>query len=270
MVLNEKRVLTVVSGASRGIGKEIAIQVSKRVAPNSVFLLTARNEATLLQIKQGILNSSEKAQVWIVVCDMGSFNDDAINTFTEVLEEIKGTGPFDSAFIFHNCGTVGDVSKRCTELSNPDQWHNFLSVNLVAMVQFNNLLLKTITQEVAKERFIVNITSLVAIQGFPSLTQYSVGKAAREAFFRGLAVEDDSIKVFNYAPGPVETAMHDVIAKQSFDEGIRAVFSQNTSLTHDAHRACLTTTQTVEKMLKHLEENKFQSGARIDYFDDEM
>ncbi|KAK6029250.1 hypothetical protein OSTOST_04639 [Ostertagia ostertagi] len=117
MVLNGKRVLTVVSGASRGIGKEIAIQVSKRVAPNSE------------------------------------------------------TGPFDSAFIFHNCGTVGDVSKRSTELSNPDQWQNFLSVNLVAMVQFNNLLLNSITKEVAKQRFVVNITSLVAIQGFPSLTQ---------------------------------------------------------------------------------------------------
>ncbi|KAK6058486.1 oxidoreductase, short chain dehydrogenase/reductase family protein [Cooperia oncophora] len=209
MVLNGKRVLTVVSGASRGIGKEIAVQVSKRVAPNSVFLLTARNEATLLQIKQGILDSSEKAQVWIVVCDMGSFNDDAINTFKEVLEEIKET-VHSTALSFH--------------------------ILVVA---------------VAKERFVVNITSLVAIQGFPSLTQYSVGKAAREAFFRGLAVEDQTVKVFNYAPGPVDTAMHDVVAKQSFDEGIRAVFSQNTSLTHDAHRSCLTPTQTVEKMLKH-------------------
>ncbi|KHJ87106.1 hypothetical protein OESDEN_13126 [Oesophagostomum dentatum] len=90
MVLTGRRVLTIVSGASRGIGKEIAVQVSKRVAPNSVFLLTARKESTLLQIKQEILNSSPKAQVWIVVCDMGLFNDDAINTFKEVLGEIKG------------------------------------------------------------------------------------------------------------------------------------------------------------------------------------
>ncbi|VDP29333.1 unnamed protein product [Heligmosomoides polygyrus] len=111
-----------------------------------VFLLTARNEATLLQIKQDILNSSEKAQVWIVVCDMGLFNTEAMNAFKEVLAELKG--PFDSAFIFHNCGTVGDVSKRCTELSNPEQWQNYLSVNLVAMVQFNNLLLNAITVEV--------------------------------------------------------------------------------------------------------------------------
>lgn len=35
MTLEGKRVLTVISGASRGIGKEIAVQVSKRVAPHS-------------------------------------------------------------------------------------------------------------------------------------------------------------------------------------------------------------------------------------------
>lgn len=94
-----------------------------------VFLLTARNEATLLQIKQDILNryssslplevltvalawlffllfcvhcllfksavsSSEKAQVWIVVCDMGLFNTEAMNAFKEVLAELKGISYF--------------------------------------------------------------------------------------------------------------------------------------------------------------------------------
>ncbi|EYC15434.1 hypothetical protein Y032_0037g3521 [Ancylostoma ceylanicum] len=48
----------------------------------------------------------------------------------------------------------------------------------------------------------------------PRPLQYSVGKAAREAFFRVLAVEDDTIKVLSYSPGPVDTAMHDVIAKE--------------------------------------------------------
>ncbi|KJH44875.1 hypothetical protein DICVIV_09097 [Dictyocaulus viviparus] len=57
MSITGKRVLTVVSGASRGIGKEIALQMSRRVSSNSVFLLTARTETSLLQIKQDILNS---------------------------------------------------------------------------------------------------------------------------------------------------------------------------------------------------------------------
>ncbi|VDL67293.1 unnamed protein product [Nippostrongylus brasiliensis] len=99
--------------------------------------------------------------------------------------------------------------------------------------------------------------------------QYSVGKAAREAYFRGLAVEDDTVKVFNYSPGPVDTAMHDIVAKESYDEGIRSAFSHNASVTHDIHRSTLSAEQTVVKMLRHLQEDKFKSGARVDYFDDE-
>ncbi|CAJ0600167.1 unnamed protein product [Cylicocyclus nassatus] len=269
MPLAGERVLTIVSGASRGIGREIAVQMSKRVASDSVFLLTARKEATLVQIKQEILSSLPKARVWIVVCDMGSFNDDAINTFKEVLGEIKDTGSFDSAYVFHNCGTVGDVTKKSTELSNPDQWRQFLNINLVSMIQFNNLILESITKEIVKTRVIVNITSLLALQAFPSLTQYSVGKAAREAYFRGLAVEDDSVKVFNYSPGPVDTDMHDVIAKESFDEGIRQAFAQTQPSDNEIHKSKLTPTQTVVKMLRYLEDDKFRSGARIDYFDEE-
>ncbi|KJH44874.1 hypothetical protein DICVIV_09096 [Dictyocaulus viviparus] len=200
---------------------------------------------------------------------MASFNADAIKTFTGVLEEIKASSSFDSAFIFHNCGTVGDISKRSFELSNQEQWHNYLNVNLIATIQFNNLLLDSITNEVAKCRFVVNITSIVAIKGFPSLTQYSVGKAAREAFFRGLAVEEKNIKVLTYSPGPVDTTMHDIIAKESFDESIRAAFSRNESERHEIHRSSLTTNQTVLKMLKYLEDNEFETGSRIDYYDDE-
>ncbi|KAJ1359586.1 hypothetical protein KIN20_018351 [Parelaphostrongylus tenuis] len=144
------------------------------------------------------------------------------------------------------------LDEKITEsaLNNPEQWHNYLNINLVAMIQFNNLLLSSITKETAEHRFVVNITSLLAIQGFPSLTQYSVGKAAREAFFRGLAVEDETIK--NHLMTIYEQLSLDI-----------------TTQSHGVHRTTLTTSQTVVKMLKHLEENKFDSGARIDYFDDE-
>jgi NAD(P)-dependent dehydrogenase (short-subunit alcohol dehydrogenase family) len=56
--------------------------------------------------------------------------------------------------------------------------------------------------------FIVNITSLLSVKAYPSFTQYSVGKAAREAYFRGFATENPSCRVLNYSPGPVDTDMH--------------------------------------------------------------
>lgn len=45
--------------------------------------------------------------------------------------------------------------------------------------------------------------------------QYSAGKAAREAFFRALAVEEPNLRILNYSPGPVQTDMHEEIAERS-------------------------------------------------------
>jgi len=51
-----------------------------------------------------------------------------------------------------------------------------------------------------------------------------LGKAAREMFFRVLALEDSSIRVLNYAPGPCETDMQKEIRETSGDLEIRKIF----------------------------------------------
>lgn len=60
----------------------------------------------------------------------------------------------------------------------------------------------------------INLTSLLAVQAFPSFSQYSVGKAAREAYFRSLALENKDVKVLSYSPGPVDTDMRGEIARR--------------------------------------------------------
>jgi short-subunit dehydrogenase len=54
--LRGKKALVVITGASRGIGRELAVQVSNlfNTADTTVFLL-ARNEAALNEVKQEIL-----------------------------------------------------------------------------------------------------------------------------------------------------------------------------------------------------------------------
>lgn len=42
-----KRTLCLISGASQGIGREIAVQFAKNVGPNSTFILTARSKEGL-------------------------------------------------------------------------------------------------------------------------------------------------------------------------------------------------------------------------------
>lgn len=53
-MLDSKRALVIVTGASRGIGREIAIQAASKINEQSTLLLVARNTTGLLETKQTI------------------------------------------------------------------------------------------------------------------------------------------------------------------------------------------------------------------------
>lgn len=55
---------------------------------------------------------------------------------------------YDVLLLVHNAGTVGDVTKRGVEISNSDEWHNYLQINFVSMVLINNSVLNTIPEQV--------------------------------------------------------------------------------------------------------------------------
>ncbi|GMT20174.1 hypothetical protein PFISCL1PPCAC_11471, partial [Pristionchus fissidentatus] len=114
----------------------------------------------------------------------------------------------------------------------------------------------------------------VKSRGTLSLSYHACGKAAREAFFRGLAVEEPSLRVLNYAPGPVLTDMYKIVQEKSYDPTIRNAYtvSENgkSAAQSDVHAAQLSPEQTVTKLVRILNEDAYESGAHVDYFDDEV
>ncbi|GMS89906.1 hypothetical protein PENTCL1PPCAC_12081 [Pristionchus entomophagus] len=271
--LEGKKSLFIVTGASRGIGREIVLQCAARAADASAFLITARNEAALVEVKTAIKNKNKNARVWIVVCDMADLNDEAKMSFDTVMREITEQDTYESLFLFHNAGYLGDVSKKALKLNDAENWAEFLNANFVNMILLNNLILKWITNLTCPKRYIINLSSILAIQGFVSFTQHACGKAAREAFFRGLAVEEPSIRVLNYAPGPVLTDMYKIVQEKSYDPTIRKAYTVNengnSAAKSDVHVAQLTPEQTVTKLVRILNDDQYESGAHVDYFDDE-
>lgn len=80
------------------------------------------------------------------------------------------------------------------------------------------------------------------------------GKAGRDAFFRSVAHENESVQVLNYSPGPLETDMVSILRSDGY---LREEFQRIEALKPET---------TVAKLIEILEGNKFRSGDHIDFY----
>ncbi len=195
----------IVTGASRGIGREICIALAKR---GHRVVAMSRSENQLLQ-----LQSQYPSRIRAYPVDL-----------TDVSEIQKFTSSFFDEFnrvniLVNNAGSL--VNKPFEELSKTD-WQAMIDTNLLT----NVLLTKALLPGFAKQAHIVNISSMGGFQGsakFRGLSAYSVAKGAVSILTECLAVElaDRDIRVNALCLGAVQT---DMLAKAfpGFDAPVTA------------------------------------------------
>uniref|UniRef100_A0A7E4ZYG3 Sepiapterin reductase n=1 Tax=Panagrellus redivivus TaxID=6233 RepID=A0A7E4ZYG3_PANRE len=265
-VITGKRIFAVITGASRGIGRQIAISLASDVAGDSAFLLLARNVELLESVKKQIQDVNPNVHVAVAKADFAE--QESIKGLEELVNSVTNGLTIETRLIFHNAGTIGAVDKPCIEISDPTDWHNYLQSNVVAAVTLNNALYKLFVATSSAPIFVINITSIASVKAIPSFTQYAVGKAAREAYFRNFALEVGSaVRVLSYSPGPVQTDMVEEIGRNSYDAEMRQHFSSPQTVNTPTHRRRLTPEETVSKLIGVIDKNDFENGGRIDFFD---
>lgn len=98
------------------------------------------------------------------------------------------------------------------------------------------------------------------------LSSFSSGKAAREMYFRVLALEeaetDPNLLILNYSPGPVDTEMTVDVQANSAAASVRSIFE-----TMRTDKSMLQPIDTTKKFLCVLEADTIKSGDRVDYYD---
>ena len=186
--------VALVTGASRGIGKAIALSLGKSGA--EVIVNYSSSEEKANEVVDAIKNSGSNAHKF----KFDVSNEDSVNdSITKITKEI---GSID--ILINNAGITRDGLLMRMKSS---QWDEVLNTNLKGVY----LCTKYVSKFMLKQRSgkIINITSIVGIIGNPGQANYSAAKAGVIGFTKTCAKEFASrdIKVNAVAPGFIETEM---------------------------------------------------------------
>lgn len=182
-----------VTGASRGIGKAIALELGKQGAKVAGTATSAAGAAAISEYlaAAGVkgagfaMNVNDTAQVEAAVADVQ-----------------KQFG--DIAILVNNAGVTRD---NLLLRMKDEEWDDILSTNLKSVYRLCRLVVRPMIK--ARNGRIINITSVVGVTGNAGQTNYAAAKAGMIGFGKSLAREigGRNITVNCVAPGFIDTDM---------------------------------------------------------------
>ncbi len=183
-----------ITGASKGIGKALALQLGE-LGYNLALL--ARTEDELVQIKSILETKSVSVLTYAVDLADIKQTETAINNATDQW------GAFDVLVNNAGIGFFGDM--EAMELS---EWDRLMSVNVRASFYVTKLLVEGMKQQ--KSGHIITVASDVSKRVFAEGAAYCASKYAQDAMFSALRKQLHifGIKISMVYPGLVDTAFH--------------------------------------------------------------
>ena len=192
----------IVTGASRGIGKAIALKFAQEGCNVAFTDLFADDNMKATEKELQALGVKAKGYA----SDASKFDD----TDKVVNEIVSDFGRID--VLVNNAGITKDtLLMRMTE----DQWDAVINVNLKSVFNFTKAAQKTMLKQ--REGSIINLSSVVGVSGNAGQSNYSASKAGIIGFTKSVARELGSrgIRSNAIAPGFIITEMTDKIPEEA-------------------------------------------------------
>ncbi|MCM2979754.1 3-oxoacyl-[acyl-carrier-protein] reductase [Niallia circulans] len=193
--------VAVVTGASRGIGKSIALELAKQGADVVVNYAGSVDRAN--EVVKEIEALGRKAMS--IQCDVS--DSDAVNAMMK--EVLDAFGSLD--ILVNNAGITRD---NLLMRMKDSEWDDVINTNLKGVF----LCTKAVTRPMMKQRKgrIINITSIVGVTGNPGQANYVAAKAGVIGFTKTTAKElaQRNITVNAIAPGFITTDMTDKLTEE--------------------------------------------------------
>ncbi len=202
--------VAVVTGASRGIGRAIALELGKQGA--KVVVNYAGSEAKALEVVDEIKGYGTDA----IAVQANVADADSVQSM--IKEAISTFGSLD--ILVNNAGVTRDnLLMRMKE----DEWDDVLSTNLKGVF----LCTKAATRQMMKQRHgrIINISSIVGVSGNPGQANYVAAKAGVIGLTKTSAKElaSRNITVNAVAPGFIATDMTEELPEEVKSEMLKQI-----------------------------------------------
>lgn len=191
-----------VTGGSRGIGREIVRQL---VAREAAVAFTYRDRKDAAEELLGELDAASRPLL-ALPCDSADL--DAVRSTVRAVSE--RFGPIDG--LVNNAGITRD---RSLIMMTPQDWHAVIDVDLNGVFNFCKSVIFSMSKR--KSGKIVNLGSVSGIVGNRGQVNYSAAKAGVIGLTKALAKETArlGITVNVVAPGYVETEMTEGISEST-------------------------------------------------------
>jgi 3-oxoacyl-[acyl-carrier protein] reductase len=202
-----EKMVAVVTGASRGIGKACALELAK--ANCDIAITYAGNDeaanATLAELKElGVNAKSYKFNV--------ADKEACANAIDEI---IKDFGKID--ILVNNAGITRDgLFMRMSS----DNWEDVINTNLNSAYYMTNAVVRPMMKQ--RNGVVINMSSIVGVYGNAGQANYAAAKAGLIGFTKSLAKELGSrnIRVNAIAPGFIQTDMTSGLDVEKISEHI--------------------------------------------------
>ena len=201
--------ICLVTGASRGIGNAIAIELAMR---GHTVIGTGTSTTRAEKVTNDLRTAGAEGRGAVL----------EVNDPEQVESVIKGItdefGPI--SVLVNNAGVTED---NLLMRMKPSQWERTLNTNLASVFALTKLCLKGMTK--ARYGRIINLSSVVGATGNAGQTNYAASKAGLIGFTKSLALEIASrgITVNAVAPGFIDTDMTSALGEDQRTKLLEAI-----------------------------------------------